>query len=231
MKSLIIIFLSSFCFGEVFAADDITFNVPRSELPLSTYETLKVQNLKYLGFEVSTWEPDHLYQDSRLPLTSQFEKSGRSKIALNYSSVLMQTDFGLFSTKFGLSYIQLDRHGYLKIESASLLVTQETNLYQTLAGIEWTSNREFFAHSKPYIDLAISPTWIQSTKSEFNSGVSEWQWAALMAIGVQFEAKPFGQWLGFDNMAFNLSAERTQDLYNDSLTGTGLVLGTKIGWY
>lgn len=214
-----------------FAADSIELNVPRSELPQKSAYKYSTTSLKYINIDFSSWSPTHLKQDSRLPQTTSFQKSGREKISLYYSSAFSNYDSGLVSTQFGFSYLQMERSGLLKFESAGINVSHQVDLYQILMGAEWKSHKVNFTQSKIFANLRAIPTWVQSTKSEFNSGLSEWRWMTAASLGLQWSVAPLGQWLGFDDMVLNLALEQSKDFSGNSLDGSGIIFGTKIGFF
>lgn len=240
MKVLIASFISVFIFFSAMAAktptpntqknEDISFEVPQGELVLPKVEPQEVIAPHYIGFEVSSWEPDQLNQESRLPMTTEFEKSETPKISFVSISAGSETSVGRFSTKLGLSYLRMHREGHLAIESIGYTVGQNINLYQAVVGTEWKTNTAFFSVLTPYIDVALTPTWIQSQKSEFNGGVSEVRWPIMASAGATVGLKTVGRWLGVDELALNLAVEKTQHITGSALNGTGIALGTRIGW-
>ena len=139
MKNFILILITLFFSGWTFAADEgVTFNVPRSDLGLPKAQApMNVLGPKYFSFEVSNWTPESLTQESRLPDTTEFAKSGSPKFAFQFISAGESFAFGHLSTKLGISYLQLQRDGFFEIESSGYTVTQKVNLYQFLIGAEW----------------------------------------------------------------------------------------------
>lgn len=232
MKTLSIFLISFFCIISFARAEDaIELSIPHSELaPVEKIEISK-SNLKYMNFSVSTWAPSELSQDSRLPGTSEFTKTGQNKFSISYSSPLLGFESSLLSTQFGLAYLQMQRSGQLRIETTEITVNHQASLYQALMGLEWKTQKEYFLNSKFFVTLSASPTWIQSTKSEFNSGVNDWQWMTLASIGVQLPIRHLGRWMGFDDMTVNIAVEQSKDLSGRSLDGSGVVIGTNLGWY
>ena len=232
MKTIIIFFISFLSLITFAKPDDaIELTIPHSELAPIEKKELSKANLKYLNFAVSSWAPSELSQDSRLHGTSRFSKAGQNKFSLSYSSPLLGFESSLLSTQFGLSYLQMQRSGQLKIETTEITVNHQASLYQVLLGLEWKTEKEYFLRSKFFATLSASPTWIQSTKSEFNNGVNEWQWMSLASVGIQLPIRPLGRWLGFDDMSVSIAAEQSKDLSGKSLDGSGVVIGTQVGWY
>ncbi len=235
MRHIIFIFISFFILNSALAevprkSEDITFEIPQGELSLPTIDPKKTIAPHFIGFEFSSWKPDQLQQESRLPMTTEFSKSSTPKLTFNYISAGADTSIGRLSTKLGFSYLQLEREGQLTIESSNYAVSQKTNLYQALIGSEWKTNREYLSTLRPYANLAIQPTWIQSQKSEFNGGINAVEWPLYFSAGALINVWPLNQWLGVDEMAINVSIEKTQNLNGASISGTGIALGTRIGW-
>lgn len=211
-------------------SEDIVFDIPKGELSLPAVNPQEITSPHYIGLEFSSWEPDQFQQESRLPMTTDFVRSGSNKATLSYVSAGADTSLGLLSLKLGVSYMQLKREGQLAIETIGYTVSQKTNLYQVALGTEWKTYHEYFAVLKPYANIAILPTWVQSQKSEFNGGISTVEWPLYFSAGGLINVHSLGQWLGVDEMALNLSIEKTQNLSGSSLNGTGVALGTRIGW-
>ncbi len=232
MKTISIFIISFFCFIAVAKTDEtIELSIPQSELTPTEKRDFSKSNLKYMGFSISTWAPKGISQDSRLSGTSEFTKTGQDKFSVSYTSPLLGFESSLLSSQFGLASLQMQRSGQLRIETTEIQVNHQTSLYQALLGLEWKTQKEYFLDSKFFATLSASPTWIQSAKSEFNNGVNAWQWMSLTSAGIQLPIRPLGRWLGFDDMSVNIAVEQSKDLSGKSLDGSGVVIGTNVGWY
>ncbi|MEK6773843.1 MAG: hypothetical protein AABY64_07875 [Bdellovibrionota bacterium] len=231
MKNLVMIFLSLVFISAAHAEEDLILDVPRSNLSLPESERTMDLTPKYFEISASTWQPDQFSQVSQLPMTSSFSKIEGPKISLSYNTPLKTNSLGIFSSHVGISYLQLERTGYINVGTTGIEVSQKTNLYQALVGMAYEPNKTLLSVIKPYAVLSLSPIWVQSARSEFNSGVSEVEWSAQASAGLSFNIKPVAQWIGIEDMAVNIAIDKTQDLQSDSLTGTGVAIGTKVGWY
>jgi hypothetical protein len=74
------------------------------------------------------------------------------------------------------------------------------------------------------------PTWAQSSASQFNDGVSDMSVIGEAGIGLTFNLTPLAHWLSLSQVALDLGFETTRGFDNDQLNGSGVRLGTRIGW-
>jgi hypothetical protein len=211
-------------------AQNLVVPVPRSQIALPESSSQPVLAPAYFDITTSSWTPENLQQPSHLSETSSFRKSGPSKLSFDISSPVGQASWGLFSSKLGLSYMQLERSGFLGIENSGYTVSQNLNLFQGRLAAEWTTKQDIARDLRPYVDLGVLPTWAQSSASQFNDGVSDMSVIGEAGIGLTFNLTPLAHWLSLSQVALDLGFETTRGFDNDQLNGSGVRLGTRIGW-
>jgi hypothetical protein len=226
MSKTAIVLFAFLSFQAAQAADDLVVEVPRSALPLPSEKAPASAGLTYFELGVSNWQPGTIAEESRLPATSEFSKNGSPMGSVNFASPL---GWAHLSAKFGLSFLQLERSGYLGIQNTGYRVSQNLNIFQPRLGLEWNSPRGF-ANFRPFLGAGVLPTWLQSSSSEFNGGVSDIKWTSEFYAGLDFSISVVTRWLGLDDMSFNVAYEHTQGIDNGYLTGNGVVFGTRVGW-
>jgi len=212
--------------------DDITVRVPQSEIvypeslktpppPIMTY---------FLELQISSWAPTQVIQPSYLPNTTDF-KSSTPQFSLLVGSPLSNRETVKWTTILGLSYVQMQRSGTLGYDLNAFSVSQNMNLYQFQAGVEVLFKQAFTQNLHPLLRLSLNPTWSQAPASEFNNGISEYDWLIRGTAGLIWSFPKLANSLGLEDTAILLGAEATRNLSANDYSGTGLWIGTRLNWH
>jgi hypothetical protein len=212
------------------AKEDLSLPVPTSEMKVDIIEKSHYNPQSYINLDISTWNPDQLSEPSELSKTTDFHTSSR-KVGMQIGAFPWETKYGFITPQVGFSYAQMSRSGNFGVANTSASTTQDLNIYQGMLGVEWTVLAPYKNFLAPYASLNLSPFWLQATSSEFNTdGVSHIDWAFNAQLGLNLNINFLANWLGMNQTALQLGAERIQSIHNSGLSGWGFVAGTRVGW-
>jgi hypothetical protein len=211
-------------------AQDIETIVPRTELDLKNETSTTTEQNQYLELQISSWAPRALSASSQLSDTSDYSKIDSAHFALSFGHLFYQGSAVDFSWKTGFSYLQMKRIGHLSLDTDQFGESEKLNLYQFSGGVEVTTREDLIRDLKPAIDLALVPTWEQSSSSQFSSGTSSWSWMARTTAGLVYTLPRFASWVGLQSFAVEAGVEVSKSLDQTNLDGTGAWAGSRIIW-
>jgi hypothetical protein len=239
MKMSALLFISAlaslgvFCTPTAQAAygdDYVSVPLPQSQLDLrDAYQ----EPLPPRVFEIdaSSWVPTQFSDESYLANTSDYKDSSFPKVSINSWRSAWHADTFTVTPKYGLSFVQLQRSGYLIYGGTPRQVQQTLNLYSLRLGAEVTPT-SFFGFEdtvRPYLGLAYLPTIGMSSETAFNNGTNKLYHAFELSGGVVWNIPYFASLLNANSVALEIGAEATQGVLGSAVSGFGFMAGTRIG--
>jgi hypothetical protein len=210
---------------------EIAVPVPQSILNFESLpKPVETKTFNQWEVSVSNWQPRSFSEGAYVAGAGNFESVKIPMISLN---VFSGSGGELFSgakwtPKFGGSFNQLARSGALQLSASSFNVEQTTNIISARAGVELTSQNEFWGVVKPFVDLSLLPSFALTTVSELSDGSQRGLLAFEEVAGVSVRLGRADGGMAMNRFGLELGVQAIQGTGSNSLTGLGVIAGTRV---
>jgi len=225
-----VLFCALLGFSLTAGAEELNFAVPQSKLPLEqNFEVKRPHRDVDVEVGYSNWVPANLNAPTRLDQTSEF-KTAAPNLFLN--AALTPWALGSYlnlAPKIGVSFLQLKRTGVLNYTDNSITKQDSVNMYSLLGALELSPQQKLWGNTEAYLDVGLLPTWLQSGLSEFNDGYAEGEAATQISAALAWNIAPLARFMSARNFSLEVGYQRIQSLGNISFSGSGIIVGARIG--
>ena len=207
----------------------LTIDVPQSQLDLSRYIMPEVRPATRL-WEVtaSTWTPSEFHDSSIVARTGPYRSTGMPRLSLNtWRELTSESALNTFA-KFGVSYDELRREGWITIAGRDNSIVQTMNVVSLRLGAAGVYQSEVAGSARPFAGVSLLPTWMQSPSSALNDGTSRVQLAIEESLGVEWRFPRAASWLGSNEFGIAIGFELSQGLLGSPLGGNGVFASTRL---
>jgi hypothetical protein len=220
---------SGFAASSTYSSGEYTSPVPQSSIPIE--DLRKADTTPNLGWEflASSWSPTNLKTESYLTNTSK-ATANIPQLSLNLDQALTWLGDSPFklASKFGFSYLGMQRSADFFETDANVGASQDINLYTLRVGLQVTRPTNFLAgHLTPFLGVAYVPTWVVASSSVFNNGTNDLDSAFEFTGGASCGVPPVSRFLNVEQFSLELGIQGTIGV-GSSLSGVGVFGGTRI---
>lgn len=212
-------------------AEDLNFAVPQSNLPLEqNFQVERPHRSVDVEMGYSNWVPANLNSPSRLDQTSEFRTSLPDYFLNASLSPWALGNYVNMAPKFGVSFMQLRRSGSLNFTDSNVTTQDSVDMYSMLAALEFSPQQKFWHDTTTaYLDVGLLPTYLQSATSDFNDGYAEGEFATQVSAALAWNIAPLARFLNARSFSLEAGYQHVQSIGNISFSGSGFLLGARLG--
>ena len=178
------------------------YNLPISQSEIKIVEVAPVEKTAH-EFELtaSTWAPKNFSLPSYLSDSGDFGREGIPLVSVNYITKSFDVgNSGDISSKFGLSYMSLDRTAPFGGSSAH----ETLNLFSVRVGAEYTARNLLPFNLEPAVGLFILPTWMAASRTELDNGVSAYGFPIEGSVDLLYHSPQLSKLIGSSDLILGL---------------------------
>ncbi len=192
------------------------YNLPISQSEIKIIEVGPVEKKPHeYEFTASNWTPKNFNLPSYLSDSSDFGREGIPLVSVNYITKSFDVgSSGDISSKFGLSYMSLERSAPFSGSSAH----ETLNLFSVRIGAEYTARKLMPFNLEPAVGLFILPTWIAASRTELDNGVSAYGFPIEGSLDLLYHSPQLSKLVGSSDLILGLGID---DVYG-SVSGANL---------
>lgn len=209
---------------------DILVPVPQSVLNFaSAPEPEAPKPSPHWEIAASSWAPRALSESAYLNDVSNFQRLKMPMLTFNF----WRSDgnsLGVFKwgPKYGVSYNQLARQATMRLSGVDLPVSQTMNVFSARLGLEITLQKDWLGLVRPFFNVSGLPSFAVTASSEISEGGSRGFLAVEEVAGVSLQAPAVASVFGIKDIGLEIGLQATQGAGESSLSGVGVLAGTRI---
>ena len=201
--------------------DQTIYNLPISQSEIKIIEVAPIEKKAHeFEFTASSWVPKNFNLPSYLSDSSDFGREGIPLVSVNYITKSFDVGKGGdVSSKFGLSYMSLDRTAPFSGSNAH----ETLNLFSIRIGAEYTARNLLPFNLEPALGLFILPTWIAASRTELDNGVSAYGFPVEGSIDLLYHSPQLSKLVGSSDLILGLGVHEVYgSLSGSDLSGLGV---------